>query len=240
MEPMRDRPFPEDATDVPLDIPTDAEPGTVAALFMNPADAQLAVGELQEEGFPPEAIGILMHDQEISAELVSNPAAYIAEGAAIGAVEGGLLGGALGLLVGALVVPGVGPIVAGGALASALATAGSTALAGIGLGAATGTVVGALTGHGLPESEQERLHAGIAGGSVAVTVHAGERAADAIAVLARHNGDTGPEKGNLNPLYHDQPAYVQGTAQEPGPATEPAPAAGPDAIIHDGRPETAP
>lgn len=181
---------------------------TVTALFKSPADAQRAVRELHEEGFPQNAIGILMRDESVSEELVMNPAAYIAEGAAMGAVEGGLLGGALGFLVGALVVPGVGPIVAGGALASALAAAGPTALAGIGLGAATGGMVGALTGHPIPEKESTRLHEGVLGGGVAMVVHAGDRPADAVAILIRNNGDTGGARGNLNPLYHDQPAFA--------------------------------
>lgn len=193
-------------------VPKEETGGAVTAVFAGPADAQRAVSDLYAQGFPHEAIGIYMRDESISEELIMNPATRIAEGAAMGAVEGGLLGGALGFLVGALVVPGVGPIVAGGALASALAAVGPTALAGIGLGAATGGVVGALTGEPLPEGDEARLHEGVAGGGVAMIVRAGDRAADAIAILTRNNGDTGTNQGNLNPLYRDQPAY---TAPEP-------------------------
>lgn len=185
-----------------------------AAIFSTAEEARRAVRELQDEGFAPEDIGVMMRDHDIARRMKQDPALHVAEGAALGAVEGGLLGGVLGLVVGALVVPGVGPIVAGGALASAIATAGSTALAGVGLGAATGTLVGVLTEHGLSESEQQRLHEGMASGGVAVTVRARDRIADAIAILARHHGDTGGRTGNLNPLYHDQPAWRKPETEE--------------------------
>ena len=109
---------------------------------------------------------------------------------------GGLLGGLVGLLVGvgALAIPGIGQVVAGGAggaLATAFGLGGGTAVAGAGIGAVAGGLVGALVGLGIPEAEARYFEAGFRAGGVLVTVNAGPRAGEALAVLERHGADTG-------------------------------------------------
>ena len=104
------------------------------------------------------------------------------------------MGGALGLLVGigALAIPGIGPVVAGGMLASAFGITGGTAVAGAGIGAATGGIVGALVGLGIPEAEAQHFETGIRAGRTLVTVGAGGRAMEALAILRRNGADSGP------------------------------------------------
>ena len=98
-------------------------------------------------------------------------------------VSGGLVGGLIGLL-GSLLIPGVGPIVVGGVLASTLA--------GAGIGAATGGIIGALVGLGVPEADARHFDEGLRTGRTLVTVDAGPRTAEALAILNRHGMDFGP------------------------------------------------
>ena len=97
--------------------------------------------------------------------------------------------------IGALAIPGLGPVVAGGVLATAFGVAGGTAVAGAGIGAATGGVLGALAGLGIPESEARYFETGFRAGQVLVTVEAGARVLEAMAILDRHGADTGPATG---------------------------------------------
>jgi hypothetical protein len=165
----------------------------VAAVFDDRADAERAINGLRDAGFPPDRIGVALRDRTEQGELVEETGTKAAEGAATGALGGGLLGGLVGLLVGlgALAIPGIGPVVAGGALASAFGLAGGTAVAGAGIGAAAGGLVGALVGMGIPEEEARYFEAGFRAGGVLVTVNAGPRAGEALAVLERHGADTG-------------------------------------------------
>jgi hypothetical protein len=155
---------------------------TVVGLFRDRAKAEAAIRELRTSGFDEDRIGLAMQqpDRDASARGTGTEAA---EGAARGVVSGGLVGGLIGLL-GSLLIPGVGPVVAGGVLASVLA--------GAGLGAATGGIVGALVGIGLPEEDARHFDAGLRAGGLLVTVDAGARTGEALAILQRHEVDLGP------------------------------------------------
>lgn len=167
---------------------------TVAGLFRDRDDAEQAINELKDAGFRPEDVGVAMRDPTAQGELAEDTGTKAAQGATSGALGGGLLGGIVGFLVGigALAIPGVGPVVAGGMLASALGLGGGTALAGAGIGAAAGGIVGALVGLGIPEDEAKHFESGVREGSVLVTVRAGARAMEAMAILERSGADTGP------------------------------------------------
>jgi hypothetical protein len=84
-------------------------------------------------------------------------------------------------------VPGVGPVIVGGVLASTLA--------GAGIGAATGGLIGALIGLGVPEEDARHFDQGLRSGGTLVTVAAGSRTGDALAILQRHEVDFGPSRG---------------------------------------------
>jgi hypothetical protein len=88
--------------------------------------------------------------------------------------------------LGSLFVPGVGPIAVGGVLA--------LGLAGGGVGGATGGIAGALMGLGVPELAARHFDRGLRTGAVLVSVDAGDRLAEALAILGRHDVDLGPAR----------------------------------------------
>ena len=156
---------------------------TVVGLFARRSDAEAAIRDLKAAGFRDSQVGVALQDKEEQGDLLEPTAAKEAEGAAAGAVGGGLVGGLIGLL-GSLLIPGVGPIVVGGVLASTLT--------GAGIGAAAGGVIGALTGLGVPETDARHFDQGLRLGSTLVTVDAGPRTPEALAILDRHGMDFGP------------------------------------------------
>jgi len=171
---------------------------TIAGLFHDRDQAEQAIRDLQAAGFRGDQIGIAMRDRTAQGELAEETGTKAGEGAVTGAVSGGLLGGLVGLLVGigALAIPGIGPVIAGGSLATAFGLGGGTAVAGAGIGAATGGIVGALAGMGIPDDEAKHFESGFNAGGILVTVNAGNRVMDALNILERHGGDTGP--GSVN------------------------------------------
>jgi hypothetical protein len=156
---------------------------TVVGLFGHRAGAEAAIRDLRAAGFPEDRIGVAMQERVEQGDLLQGAGGERAEGAAKGAVSGGLLGGLLGLL-GSLLIPGVGPVVVGGVLASTLA--------GAGIGAATGGLLGALVALGVPEEDARHFDAGLRSGGTLVTVDAGARTPEALAILQRHEVDFGP------------------------------------------------
>ncbi|MFM2064069.1 MAG: hypothetical protein RLZZ507_3740 [Cyanobacteriota bacterium] len=120
--------------------------------FANRQQAEEALSELRNSGFPMNRVSVLAKDTErneqiAGARVKDRGDTEAQEGAGIGATTGTVLGGLGGLLVGleALIVPGAGPFLAAGTIA--------TTLAGAGIGAAAGGIIGALTGLGIPEEE---------------------------------------------------------------------------------------
>ena len=156
---------------------------TVVGLFPRRQDAESAIRELKGAGFSDDRIGVALQDPNEQRDLLETAGGSAAEGAATGALSGGLVGGLIGLL-GSLLIPGVGPIVVGGVLASTLT--------GAGVGAATGGVIGALVGMGVPEQDAEHFDRGLRSGRTLVTVTAGARTEEALAILDRHGMDYGP------------------------------------------------
>jgi hypothetical protein len=172
----------------------------VAAIFSDRIQAERAIDALRAAGFAADQVGVAMRDRTQTGELVEETGVGPVEGAVSGALGGGLLGGVAGFLVGlvsALAIPGIGPVVAGGTLAAALGAAGGTAVAGAGIGAAAGGLVGALSGMGIPEEEARHFETGFRSGAVLVTVNAGHRAGEALAILERYGGDTGAGVGQM-------------------------------------------
>jgi hypothetical protein len=124
-------------------------------VFSHRRDAEAAIIELRDAGFPLNRVSIIAKDTNgqgiAGVDVDRNVGAgnKADDGAKAGAATGGVVGGLTGLLVGlgTLAIPGVGPVLAGGAVATALATT----LAGGAIGAAAGSIVGALVGLGIPE-----------------------------------------------------------------------------------------
>ncbi|MGH7998038.1 MAG: general stress protein [Brasilonema sp.] len=129
-------------------------------VFSNRRDAEKALYELRESGFPIDRVSVIKRDADqnddiAGAEVRESVGNKSEEGATVGAVSGGVLGGLTGLLVGlgTLAIPGIGPIMLAGATATALATT----VAGAGIGAAAGSLLGGLIGLGIPE-ERARVY----------------------------------------------------------------------------------
>lgn len=98
-------------------------------VFSNRPDAERALQELKNSGFPMEKVSIIARDadrkDDIAGTQVQEKVGDLAdEGAKVGALSGGALGGLTGLLVGlgTLAIPGIGPIMLAGATATTLVT----------------------------------------------------------------------------------------------------------------------
>jgi uncharacterized membrane protein len=151
-------------------------------VFLHRRDAEAAIGELRDAGFPMSQISLVgKHtDGESRGGNVADRT-KVDEGAKTGAATGAALGGLGGLLVGlgALAIPGIGPVLAGGALATALATAAT----GGAIGAAAGGLTGALVGLGIPDDRARHYNDRVARGDYLVMVDGTEdeiRRAEAI------------------------------------------------------------
>ena len=129
-------------------------------VFSNRRDAENALTEQKNSGFPMDKVSVIARDADRNdnlggADMSDRVGNKADEGAATGAVTGGAVGGLGGLLVGlgALAIPGIGPVMLAGAGATALATA----VTGGAIGAAAGGLLGALVGLGIPE-ERARVY----------------------------------------------------------------------------------
>jgi hypothetical protein len=170
----------------PGDVSTGADAPTIVGIFTDRSVAERAIRELKTAGFSDGEIGVAMLDGDEQRDLAEKTGSSAAEAAATGAISGGIVGGLIGLL-GSLLIPGVGPIVVGGVLASTLT--------GAGIGAAAGGIIGALMGLGVPEADARHFDSGLRSGAVLVTVQAGRRLPEALAILERHGMDLGPSRG---------------------------------------------
>lgn len=174
---------------------------TVAGLFRDRKSAERAIDDLKEAGFKGDQIGIVMRDPSEAGRITEHresdrgATTHAASGAMTGVVGGGLLGGLAGYLlaIGALSIPGIGPVLAGGVIAEALGLGviGTTAAVGAGIGAAAGGLVGALVGMGIPEEEARYFEKGLGTEEVLITVKAGDRVMEALAILETNDADTG-------------------------------------------------
>src|SRR6201995_2463840 len=139
---------------------------SVFGIVKTHAQAEQIVENLQESGFPPAEISILLPDNEGKHDIGYVKATKAPEGATTGVTAGGVTGGVLGLLagIGALAIPGVGPFIAAGPIMAALS--------GTAIGATTGGIVGGLIGMGIPEIEARRYEDKLKSGNYLISVHA--------------------------------------------------------------------
>ena len=154
--------------------------------FATYRDAETALYELRDSGFPMDRVSVVGRDADRHGDIqgASTSDRVVGQGkqvaqdteadetAKTGAITGGALGGLTGLLVGlgALAIPGIGPVMAGGALATALATT----LSGGAIGAATGGVIGGLVGLGIPEEHARGYNDRLSRGEYLVMVEGSE------------------------------------------------------------------
>jgi hypothetical protein len=163
---------------------------TIVALYDNLKDAESAIHDLEDQGFPKDQISLVAGDMNGQmSRRVSGENSGAAQGAGVGAGIGAALGGIGGLLVGlgALAIPGIGPVLAAGPLAAALggvAGAGAGAIA----GGAAGGLIGGLTDMGVTEEQAQNFAEGVRRGGSLVTLMTDEdRSGQAKDVLNQHN-----------------------------------------------------
>ncbi len=121
-------------------------------IFSNRDDAQSALYELRDAGFPMDRISVIAQNLDQGEQIGGVEAKSREEqakgGAGAGAVAGTATGGLLGLIgsIGVLAIPGVGIAAEAGIVLA-------NTLLGSGLGAAGGGLLGALIGWGIPEDQ---------------------------------------------------------------------------------------
>ena len=143
----------------------------VIGVFPDSDRAKLAIDQLEEAGYNPKEISILMKGEEGEIRHEHGPE-DVAEGAASGAITGGIIGGLAGLLVGVGIIPGLGALLIGGPLAAALGLTGAAAatVSGAATGVIAGGVIGALANLGVPEEEARVYEEKIKSGGVLLAV----------------------------------------------------------------------
>lgn len=152
----------------------------VLGVFNNRTSAEDALITLEDSGYSPKDISIMMRDDRESREFADNTGTNVAGGAISGATTGGVLGALAGLLIGVGIIPGLGAILIGGPLAAALGLTGAaaTTVSGAATGAVAGGILGALAGLGVPDEDAKVYEQSIRDGGIllAVPAHLGEEA----------------------------------------------------------------
>lgn len=168
---------------------------TIIGIFDDRFNAQRAVDELNEMGFNPKDISIVLKDGITITKNVGTKGGSTAEGAVSGAATGGVLGGIAGLLIGigALTIPGVGAFLVAGPLSIAfgLTGAAATTVSGAATGALAGGFVGGLIGLGVPEDVAHVYEQRIKSGAMllAVPTYSSTGESEVIKVFEDYNAD---------------------------------------------------
>lgn len=160
-------------------------------VFPNYRDAEAALMQLKNSGFPMDQVSVVArdadrHDDIAGADVSDNIGNKADEGAVKGALTGGTLGGLTGLLVGlgALAIPGLGPVMLAGATATTIATT----LTGGAIGAVSGGLIGALIGLGIPEERARVYNDRVSRGDYLVIVEGSEQEIHRAEGILSHGG----------------------------------------------------
>lgn len=149
---------------------------TVLGIFGDRAKAEGTIEELENAGYNPKDMSIVVRDNVVAEDIASDTGTNIAGGAVSGATTGAVLGGLAGLLVGvgAIAIPGIGALLIGGPLAAALGLTGAaaTTVSGATTGAVAGGLIGALMGLGLPAEYARSYETAIREGGILLAVPA--------------------------------------------------------------------
>lgn len=149
---------------------------TLIATFADRDDAEGAIDRLEELGYNPKDMSIMMRDSREQEELANDVGADPAGGAASGAVTGAAVGGLAGL-VSAYAIPTLGAFFIGGPIAAALGLTGAAAatVSGAATGAVAGGILGALMGLGLSKDDARFYEDRVNEGAILVAVPISDR-----------------------------------------------------------------
>ncbi len=168
-----------------------AKAKTLIGLFQDKSDADSAVADLEDNGYDPKDMSLVMMQTEEDVATNDNEgrpnyAGDIGTGVIAGAVIGGIAGLLIG--VGTLVIPGVGAFLIGGPLAAALGLTGAaaTTAGGAVTGALAGGIIAALMDLGLSRGEAQHYEARIREGAILLAVPA-ENPGDVEDILSKNN-----------------------------------------------------
>lgn len=164
---------------------------TVLGIIADQQHAEMAIEELEAQGYNPKDISIVMNDTKAGKEIAKDTGADVAGGAVSGATTGAALGGLAGLLA-SFVIPGLGALFIGGPIAAALGLTGAaaTTASGAATGALAGGLIGAFTGFGLSEEDARIYEQRVKTGGIVVAVPAriGEEM-EVVEILTSHNAE---------------------------------------------------
>lgn len=151
---------------------------TVLGIFGDRPFAEQALTQLEEAGYNPKDMSIVMRDHAAAQAFGHNSGVNVTGGALSGAATGAVIGGLAGLLVGvgAITIPGLGAFLIGGPIAVALGLTGAaaTTISAATTGAVAGGILGALMGLGLPEQDARIYEKHINEGGILLAVPAME------------------------------------------------------------------
>lgn len=200
-------------------------------VFTHRRDAEQALHELRDSGFPMERVSVVVRDADRNTDMagaqvgehVGNKAD---EGAKVGLLSGGTLGGLGGLLIGLgmMSIPGIGPIMLAGATATTLATT----LAGVGIGAVTGGLLGGLIGLGIPEERARVYNERVERGHYLVIVDGSDEEIATAEAILHHRGieeygiydrPNGRDATVVAPATYTAATVPVNTVTAPAPAT---------------------
>ncbi|MDZ4779128.1 MAG: hypothetical protein SGJ19_02625 [Planctomycetia bacterium] len=157
----------------------------VLGVFGDAANVDAALHDLRKANFTAHQLGVMARadaNEWTPPSSISEPESTVETSAETSVADGAIAGVGLGSLwalgIAAGMLPAIGPIIAGGMLGSVLASAVA--------GAATGGLAGGLIGLGLSEPEVQFFVQELSAGQMLLTVQAGRRAIEALAILHRH------------------------------------------------------
>lgn len=141
---------------------------TITATFKTRLAAEEALTQLENAGFGPEEISMVVTDEAKGRHFNIEEHSKVDEGMAAGVTAGGLVGAIVAGIAsaGAIAIPGLNLVVSGYLI---------SALAGLGAGAAAGGLLGALVGAGIPEHEAKLYESDLRAGKILVAVNANDR-----------------------------------------------------------------
>ncbi len=165
----------------------------VLGVFTEQDLASDAISKLEEKGYDPKEMSILMRDHSDSKRFAKETGVGDVVGSTVGGAATGAVLGAVAGLVASFVVPGLGAFFIGGPLAATLGLTGAAAAtaSGAATGAIAGGILGALTSaFGLTEEEAKIYESRINEGGILVAVPAriGEEA-DVAGVMVEFDAD---------------------------------------------------
>lgn len=175
-------------------------------VFESPAQADMALRELEDKGYAPEEISVISKTNVY--EERDKDGKPVAKTAGTGAVTGGAIGGLAGLLAGVGAIPALAGLFLAGPIVGALGLAGvaATTASGAVTGAAAGGLIGALVGLGLPRETAERYEAIVSRGGVVIGLTGrDEMTGQARTVLEKH----GAREVQVVEVREQQPAQQQ-------------------------------